>query len=143
MQGFFLILLHITVSTKRKLLKSINIINNNKILIFVESVITFAIVISSWIFFKSENIEAAVNYISGIFSMSFFTIPELNRKTILILIHITLFFIVEWLGRNKEFAIYNIEANLSKYYRWAFYIFITALIIRNNSGQQQFIYFQF
>ena len=87
--GFFLIVYHLTIKPKKKFLKRLNISNNNSVLIFFETLATFIIIMFSWIFFRADNVGHALNYISGIFSLSSFTIPEI-RPNIIILYYFVL-----------------------------------------------------
>lgn len=102
---------------------------------------TFALTVFAWIFFRAENITHAFSYISGIFSKSLFTIPEIRPRNIVILIGILL--IIEWLGREKQFAISEFGKQWPRAIRWAFYYLIIFAILNFRGEAQQFIYFQF
>jgi alginate O-acetyltransferase complex protein AlgI len=109
----------------------------------------FLIVAATMVFFRSENISDAFSYFSIIFSESFFTFPDrkyfevtaLNPLIIFILIF--LFFIIEWFGREGEYAVDNLVIKWSKPVRWGFYYFIIILLVVFGGSHQQFIYFQF
>lgn len=103
--------------------------------------ITFCLTIFAWIFFRAENLGHAMHYISGIFSGSLFELPEIRPKVILCLI--PLFMIVEWLGREQQYAIAKIGLQWRRPIRWAFYLLILELIFLFAGSQQQFIYFEF
>jgi alginate O-acetyltransferase complex protein AlgI len=103
--------------------------------------ITFVLTVFAWIFFRAENLNHAVNYIAGIFSSSFLTIPEVKPKTIIILI--VFFMIVEWLGREQQYAIANLGIKWKRPFRWVAYLVILELIYLFAGSQQQFIYFEF
>ncbi len=104
--------------------------------------ITFCLTAFAWIFFRANNIEHAINYISEIFSSSFFTMPAIsgtrNLKAMLFL-----FIIIEWLGREQQYAIANLGAKWKAPLRWAVYYAIILAIINFEGKEQQFIYFQF
>jgi D-alanyl-lipoteichoic acid acyltransferase DltB (MBOAT superfamily) len=136
-----LIIHRITLKPKKRLLKSLNLSNNNKILIFIETIATFIIVMFSWIFFRADNVEHAVNYISEIFSKSIFTFPSIVPDNIIILIGI--FLIIEWIGRENQYAIQNLGSKWHRSIRWAMYYFIFFVILYFGGSKQQFIYFQF
>jgi len=51
--------------------------------------------------------------------------------------------IIEWMGREKHYAIARIFEGKPKIYRLAFYYFIIILIFLFAGSGQQFIYFQF
>ncbi len=106
---------------------------------------TFILIVFAWIFFRSENVGHAFSYISEILSRSLFTkpkFPEILNAFIVIMITV-IFMIVEWFGRNENFAIANLELRLPRYARWIFYYLIILLIYNYAGSEQQFIYFQF
>jgi hypothetical protein len=108
--------------------------------------ITFGLTVLAWIFFRSDNIAHALNYINTIFSKSLFTIPivELNRRYILQVALVTLFFLtIEWKGREKEYAIEKLGFSWNPILRRSFYIGLIFLITIFLGEEQQFIYFQF
>jgi D-alanyl-lipoteichoic acid acyltransferase DltB (MBOAT superfamily) len=138
--GFFLIVYHLTIKPKKKFLKWLNISNNNSVLIFLETLATFMIIMFSWIFFRADNVGHALGYISGIFSLSSFTIPEIRPNIIFFII---LFFVIEWLGRGQEYAIAAFGNKLPKPLRWVIYYSIIFIILYYAGKEEQFIYFQF
>ena len=107
--------------------------------------LTFSFTAFAWIFFRAENIEHAINYISQIFSNSLFTIPIYDKddyaKPILLLILI--FITIEWFGREQEYAIARLSLLNHKIFRYAFYYVIIFLLFWFSGEQQEFIYFQF
>lgn len=106
--------------------------------------VTFSLTVFAWIFFRAENVTHAFSYIAEIFSSSLFTIPKVVgiRKSIFILI--SLFFILEWLGREKQYAIAVLGKTWRKPARWALYYFlIIGIMIFGSFGKNEFIYFQF
>jgi alginate O-acetyltransferase complex protein AlgI len=139
--GFFLVMHHLTVKPRKKWLKRLNIQNNNSILILFETFVTFLMVMFSLIFFRADTAGQAFSYISGIFSMSSFTIPVIRPKTLLILI--VLFSVAEWLGRENEYAIAAFSLKWPKLLRWAMYYGIILAIFVFSGHEQQFIYFKF
>lgn len=116
---------------------------------FSQIIITFHLTVFAWIFFRAESIHHATNYISGIFSSSIFSIPqfEKTKQAYIILALIGIFVLIEWFGREEQYAIAKLGHNWKRPLRYAFYyaIIITIFIkIFLFSGQdQQFIYFQF
>jgi D-alanyl-lipoteichoic acid acyltransferase DltB (MBOAT superfamily) len=139
-QGFFLIVYHLTIKPKKKLLKHLNISNNNSALIFFETFATLIIITFSWIFFRADNVGHALNYLSEIFSLSSFMIPEIRPNIIFFII---LFFVIEWLGRSQEYAIAAFDNKLPKPLRWVIYYSIIIIILYYAGKEEQFIYFQF
>ena len=112
---------------------------------FFQMGITFSLTVLAWVFFRAENIDHALSYLSTIFSKSMFTIPHFlgmrHASTTLILIFIFIFF--EWIGRNNQFAIEKLGFEWKRPVRYAMYYAIIIAIFLFMGKQQQFIYFQF
>ncbi len=107
-------------------------------------VITFGLTAFAWIFFRADNLEHAMQYITKLLSFSIFSLPyfENIKLAVPIMVLIVFFIAIEWLGREGEYAIENIRKT-NKIMRWAFYYFILSLIFVFAGSNQQFIYFQF
>lgn len=143
--GFFLIGYHVQKNSRKKLFKRIGITNKSLVIVVSETIITMCLVMIAWVFFRSENIGHAINYLSGIFSPSLFSIPRLARMTFAIkdILFIALFLLIEWQGRYQEFGIANLRFKLKRPLRYAVYYAFIIAIIYSGSQNQQFIYFQF
>jgi len=124
---------------------NINIVAQGKYLPTVKELlsmtITFFLTVFAWIFFRSDNMREAINYISTVFSKSLFTIPSVRPSITLGLI--LFFIIVEWIGRESQYAIQDITLKWNKLIRWGFYLVISVFIFTNLGVKQTFIYFQF
>jgi len=103
--------------------------------------ITFSLTVFAWIFFRAENIGHAINFISEIFSSSLFTRPQVHPRTIIPLI--MLFALIEWFGRESQYAIANLGIKWKSPLRYAMYYAIIFAIFWFSGEEQQFIYFQF
>ncbi len=104
-------------------------------------ILTFSLTVFAWIFFRSENLDHAVKYISGVFSMSLFSVPqEINNTTVW---YIFIFLIIEWIGREQHFAIEKIGLKLPPVVRLGFYYAIVIAVLYFAGSKQEFIYFQF
>lgn len=107
--------------------------------------ITFSLTVFAWIFFRAANVTHAFSYISEIFSNSLFTIPHFpgigNAVPIVFLTGI--FLIVEWLGREQQYAIAHLGLRWKGHLRYALYYTIIIAIFWFGGKEQQFIYFQF
>ncbi len=113
---------------------------------FISMFFTFLLTVFAWIFFRSASITDAFIFINNIFSKSLFSVPwfvgMVNASVLFLLI--LLFMVVEWLGREKKYAIQNLQIKFSKPVRWAIYISIVFLIgIFMHTSETPFIYFQF
>ncbi|WP_354304758.1 MBOAT family O-acyltransferase [Pedobacter sp. UYP1] len=103
--------------------------------------LTFGLTVFAWIFFRTETLGDALNYISGIFSDSLFTIPTVAPKMLFALLFV--FIVIEWLGREQQFAIAKFGIKLPAILRWSLYYAIVLIIFLCAGSEQQFIYFQF
>ncbi|MBP6456743.1 MAG: MBOAT family protein [Chitinophagaceae bacterium] len=113
---------------------------------FFSMVLTFSLTVFAWIFFRSESIGNALNFISRIFDFSFFSVPTINlpypTKHIIFLL-IFIFLLVEWFGRESQYAIQNIVSKKTIVIRWLFYLIISVFVFLFEGKEQTFIYFQF
>ena len=112
---------------------------------FIAILITFGLTVFAWIFFRANSVEHALSYISEIFSRSLFVKPFFvgMYKSEPIQILIVIFFIIEWFGREHQFAIQKLGLNWNKILRYVFYFSIVITIFLFGGKEQQFIYFQF
>jgi D-alanyl-lipoteichoic acid acyltransferase DltB (MBOAT superfamily) len=106
---------------------------------------TFILTVFAWIFFRADNIDHAINYISNMLSLSFFTMPNNIeiRQALIIIVFIILFLLIEWIGRNKEYALQVIKSRSSYQQYLIIYILLLVIMLCMNTGEQEFIYFQF
>ncbi|MDR2965773.1 MAG: MBOAT family protein [Treponema sp.] len=107
---------------------------------------TFLLVLTGWVFFRSESILHAVEYFRGMANKSLFSLASLyNKKSALvIIIFISAMIIVEWTERNSRFGLEKLALNWKKPFRWSIYLFIVFLIITFAKTEgTPFIYFQF
>jgi alginate O-acetyltransferase complex protein AlgI len=108
-------------------------------------VLTFSFTVFAWIFFRATDVAHAFRYISEIFSCSFFTVPNfpgIGKSTSIVFL-IVIFVLIEWIGREREYAISHLGRQLNTPYRWFIYYIIILSIYYFAGSEQQFIYFQF
>jgi len=112
---------------------------------FLSMLITFGITVFAWIFFRADSIGHAFSYISEIFSGSLLTIPHYTgmARELPIVFMAGIFLIVEWFGREQQYAIANLGIKWKRPLRYAFYYAIIIVIFWFSGKEQQFIYFQF
>lgn len=106
--------------------------------------LTFGLTMLAWIFFRAESIGHAMQFISDIFKHpeSFLSLSiYLKYKELLILI--ILFILIEWHGRNCQYAIARLGSKWWRPLRYATYYAIIFIIFWFGGKEQQFIYFQF
>jgi D-alanyl-lipoteichoic acid acyltransferase DltB (MBOAT superfamily) len=107
---------------------------------------TFGLTVLAWIFFRAENVGHALSYISGIFSKSLITVPDFPGigGAVITLCFLVVFFVIEWNGREQQYAIARFGSNLPRPIRWAvYYSIIIAIFAYGPVEKQAFIYFQF
>ena len=103
--------------------------------------VTFALVVFAWIFFRADNVHAAFAYVADLFSVSMFSIP--HKTPVILIIILCLFMLVEWLGREQQYALATAGLKLPRAVRWSFYFLIIIAISNSGGANKQFIYFQF
>ena len=118
----------------------------------LQMTITFSVTVFAWIFFRAENMRHAWDYLksmfSGLLNIPNYTTTAIFIKTeigIILPLLVAVFIIIEWLGREQQYAIQNWDIKIIKPIRWAIY-YILVLIIFYYAGsgkEQEFIYFQF
>ena len=109
--------------------------------------LTFSLTVMAWIFFRARDIPHALQYIKGIFHSTIFSRPDLELSLPLVstVAFLGIFIIVEWINREKQFALAFMETNSFKLslYRKAVYVILIFSIFTFGGGEQAFIYFQF
>ena len=108
---------------------------------FFGIVLTFGLTVITWVFFRADSIADAFSYLTYMFQVSLFSIPQIRPTFIIILI--TLFVVIEWLGRRQLCALEKLWFNYPKIIRWSIYYVIVMIIFLYGGKQQEFIYFQF
>jgi D-alanyl-lipoteichoic acid acyltransferase DltB (MBOAT superfamily) len=106
---------------------------------------TFGLTAFAWIFFRAEDIGHAISYISEIFSKSLFTFPVYYKDDYVkpLFLLIAVFLIIEWLGREQEYALQKLGLRWKRSLRYAMYYAILFAIFWFGGKEQEFIYFQF
>lgn len=115
---------------------------------FGQILITFALVVIGWIFFRAEDLTQAVDYIANLCDSSIVSMPNFRDLGLsFIKLTYTLFFIVllqliDWIQRKQDFGL---EISNVKYrpIRWSIYIIFLLIFSVFAGGQEAFIYFQF
>jgi len=105
---------------------------------------TFSLTVFAWVFFRAENLSHAVQYILDVFkNPGSFLLVSVYMKHKVILLLLFLFVLVEWFGREGQYAIAHIGIKWKRPFRYALYYVIIIAIIFFGGKEQQFIYFQF
>ena len=109
---------------------------------FFQMALTFGLAVFAWIFFRAETVGHALQFISGIFSRSLFSAPDIPLPGKLFVL-LFVFMVIEWLGREQQFAIAKLGLRLPRPARLAFYYAIVFCLFYFSNAGQTFIYFQF
>ncbi|WP_026209866.1 MBOAT family O-acyltransferase [Cytophaga aurantiaca] len=117
---------------------------------FLLMLFTFSLTVFAWIFFRANTIEHAINYIQGIFSLSIFSFPYIIEEgtghqifPYSLIALLIIFNMLEWQGRESQYAIARLGMGWKRPLRYAFYYTIIVAIFWFHGKEQQFIYFQF
>jgi len=110
--------------------------------------ITFCLTLFAWIFFRANNIEHAYHYIAHIFHglilhPGALLLLSLWKPYLSLISLLAIFIIIEWMGREQQYAIANIGMKWYKPIRWSVYLIMAFTIFYFAGKEQQFIYFQF
>ena len=111
----------------------------------VNMVCTFLLTVFAFIFFRASDMQVAVGMIAKLFSTSLIEKPHYidNGFSFITISLLCIFIVIEWLGRENEFAIQTMGLKWKMPLRWGFYYALILAIFLYAGGQQQFIYFQF
>ena len=103
----------------------------------------------AWIFFRAADISHAYHFIldmvSGFAHKSSYvkTYIMMHRIGLALPLLIVIFILIEWRGREQQYAIAKMGLKWKKPIRYAFYYTIIVIIFLYGGREQQFIYFQF
>ncbi len=108
---------------------------------------TFFLTVFAWIFFRAESIGDAINIVGKIFSQSLISPPAFQgaERTLPLILLLIIFIVVEWRGRERDFALRDMGIEKSRKYRWSWYmvIMLAIYLFGNFASNIEFIYFQF
>jgi alginate O-acetyltransferase complex protein AlgI len=107
--------------------------------------LTFGMTVIAWIFFRADSIAHAFSYLKTIFSRELIRTPFFNHESSLknIIVLLGLFIIIEWIGKDQEYALEKLGLRWKAPFRYAMYYGIIIAIFWFGGSEQQFIYFQF
>ena len=108
-------------------------------------VATFGLTCIGWIFFRGESLAHSLSYLKRIFSISIFTIPDIEHFPKKLICFIVVLIILEWFQRDKQHAFELQATRMPKLLRWFLYYSIVVFIFLfgNFESSYEFIYFQF
>jgi D-alanyl-lipoteichoic acid acyltransferase DltB (MBOAT superfamily) len=106
-----------------------------------QRIYTLFFILVGWIFFRSQTMDAGLDFISRTMTMSLFT-PPINFPTVMI-IPVFIYFFIEWLQRDREHGLDFTGAPKTWFIRWSIYFALLAMMFFYQVKQENFIYFQF
>ncbi|MDC1462614.1 MBOAT family protein [Polaribacter sp.] len=109
---------------------------------FFKIIRTFLLWTFGLIIFKADNISEAINYISGMLSISIFTVPKFTDINYVLLL-VVVFFLLEWLNIKKEYPLTDLHQKCNRPIRWIIYIILIFIIVGLGGSNNAYIYFQF
>ena len=141
-----LFFLHLLLTNKNR--NNLEVVAQGKVLPSLKELFsilfTFSLTVFAWVFFRAENLSHAVQYILDVFkNPGSFLLVSVYIKHKVILLLLLIFILVEWFGREGQYAIAHIGIKWKRPFRYALYYVIIIAIIFFGGKEQQFIYFQF
>jgi D-alanyl-lipoteichoic acid acyltransferase DltB (MBOAT superfamily) len=111
---------------------------------------TFLLTVIAWVFFRADSIEHALNYLT---EMCFNVFDSNGYLDTFNLIHwnfgyapfvlLIVFNVIEWRGRDSQFAIQHLFLKRKPFIRRTFYFLLIFSLFMFSGKTQEFIYFQF
>lgn len=128
--------------------KNLNVVAEGKHLPSLKEAIlmlsTFSLTVIAWVFFRAEDMNHAMSFLSTVFSKSVIApIDNFPSGLFLILLY---FIVVEWFNRHKQYGLERGQTNLraSKLLdRVLIFITFWMIVLWHSSNEVEFIYFQF
>lgn len=116
---------------------------------FFSICLTFFLTVIAWIFFRSNTVGDAFVFMGNLFSVSLLSLPQGsaflvgNISVVTMLSLVGFFFLIEWVGREQQYAIARLGYAWPKPIRWVAYYSLLFTIFYFGGSEKQFIYFQF
>jgi D-alanyl-lipoteichoic acid acyltransferase DltB (MBOAT superfamily) len=112
---------------------------------FFKIISTFSLTVMAWVFFRAESMTQAIGYFSIIFSKSLFDMPifQGSEDAFTTIILVVFFMVIEWVGREQEYAIAKLGVGWLRPFRWAMYYSFIIIAFSFPNTTEEFIYFQF
>ena len=106
-----------------------------RMVLFMSTVMVFLMFL-----FRIESLDQGFAFLNGVFSTSFFTAPDFELfHLVLILVFIS----IEWIGREKEYAIERLHQKYPAIIVWSIYTLLFIITYFFKSPAAEYIYFQF
>lgn len=155
LHGFYLIFAIVTKKSRNKIGHQLGLHHYPRLSNFLQAFTVFVLVCFSWIFFRAGNISeaiyiiqqsiAGIGNISQIFSEQQAHILFLDQSKSVFFIGVSGIIVLEvvhWL--QTKGSIITMLSVKPFWFRWSiYYIYIAAILLLGEFGQEEFIYFQF
>ena len=145
LQCLFLVIYRWQTKPARKFYKRLGISQKNKLITLAGTLLTFAAVLVSWVFFRAENLADAGYILTQMFT-GWSRMPYLGPsafETILGLALIILLFVIQVLQYRGLISFYMSTSAVPRPLRWAGYAMLLVMIAMFGVTSNKFIYFQF
>ena len=111
----------------------------------IQMLTTFLITVLAWVFFRSSSVTEAFTYLTALFDLSLFSLPDLTlvRHIWIKSGLVVLFIFLEWCGRKEQYALEKLGLDWPGWLRYIFYYLLIVIIFWYGGKPQEFIYFQF
>jgi alginate O-acetyltransferase complex protein AlgI len=103
--------------------------------------LTFTLTVIAWIFFRSKDLSSAFSYVRNMITLKDITRLEIFPKQLILMVLI--FLIIEWMGRERDYALAGLGIKWPRIAKWSFYYMLIFAVIYYSGREEQFIYFQF
>jgi D-alanyl-lipoteichoic acid acyltransferase DltB (MBOAT superfamily) len=113
---------------------------------FFNIIKTFLLVMFTFVIFRANTIKEAYLYYRSMVSVSLFSAPKIPTEGVMLfplILFITLFFVIEWIGKDQEYALAQLASNRSTTVRWTCYFALFLALFYFAGSEQKFIYFNF
>ena len=129
-------------SLRRKYDNSVNLEWKERCVIGLQTLVTFFLVMLGWVFFRSESMGQAVDYLVRMCTQFELVMPLYGKRCVL---WILVLLAVETLLQNQRHWQWLMESFLFKkrFCRWCIYYILLIVILNFSAEKATFIYFQF
>ncbi|MBL3654859.1 MBOAT family O-acyltransferase [Fulvivirga sediminis] len=109
-------------------------------------VFTFTLTMLSWVFFRSESVSMAFDYLNRIRLAPFIELSSFlfSVRVIGVVLILISFVVIEWISQEHQFAFEKIGVRWKRPWRWLMYYSVMIIIVWcSGNSSQEFVYFQF
>jgi len=135
------LILHRALRKNRmKMIRRFNLRGDRMLKGFIR-LITLTVIMVSGIFFRSDSVAHALEYIHNTCSLDLFVTPKILPLEMIL--PVLFYFGIEWMQRTKQYGLEMSTSGKPVIFRWGLYYLVIFLIFFYANTHQEFIYFQF